>query len=218
MGSKSIEIAQCGRILLPPELLFLRSVDPAIGYHQRSPESTSRVYMNDEWLASYIIEALIALGASAIAVNADSANAACIASLPKSLARRVTIIDKKGQIHKRVKSLLAPVAAEHNVAIDEKSMLVISRNKSHNWGEIGTVCKNLYPFLLGIKYGLAVQMDIRELQRSLSKLLRVSRDPESRAALSIMMGAIAPYTLKSFDTLVLRTVWQQSLQQGLKSS
>jgi hypothetical protein len=152
----------------------------------------------------FIVEELIAFGATDIAIPKISLALYAMDVLPDSLRKRIQVIDKKRAILQSSNLFFSPIAENFGLKVGAWSL---SRTR-----EIPEVLElavvdlyfNMYTFFLGLEYQLEIDLNIQSMKQSTEVLRAEARDPESRARLAVLAGVLNCYGPSSVDSVVLK--------------
>lgn len=187
---------QLNKVYLP-EFLFLAQYESE---HQRS-------LFRDVTSFEFIVEAIVAYSASEIVVQSyrKKIDDRLLDNVPRILRKRIKFIRADIGVLKLATTILSPVFEEHHIGIIEPNGYSVrgtgeqldeelSRDVFSSW-------HMLYEFLLGLKYKLEVDIDIERFRKAVSTIRQKSKNPESRANMSILEGILNCYNLGEVECL-----------------
>jgi len=166
--------------------------------------SSGEVRRRDASSWPFIVEELIAFGATDIAIPKISLALYAMDVLPDSLRKRIQVIDKKRAILDASNQFFSPIAEDFGLKVGAWSL---SRKREITETiELAVVDLyfNMYTFFLGLEYQLEVDLDIDLLKKSTAVLREHAKDPVSRARLAVLAGVLNCYGPSSVDTIVLK--------------
>ena len=180
---------------------------PIWGFEREYETEYESGWFRDVTSFEFIVEALIAHSASQIALQSwgEERDVKLLDHLPKSLRKRIKFIDTDFSALRFAHLVFSPVFEEYHIkpfrpgsyALTIPEGLLnepIQEDIFHSW--------ILLPqFLLGLRYKLEVDIDIGQFRRALSAIRQKSRNPESRANMSILEGILGCYRLGKIEGL-----------------
>jgi hypothetical protein len=152
----------------------------------------------------FIVEELIAFGATDIAIPKISLALYAMDVLPDSLRKRIQIIDKKRAVLDASNLFFSPIAEEFGLKVGAWS-LTRMRNIPQNL-ELAVVelYFNMYTFFLGLEYQLEIDLNIDSIKQSIEVLRSHARDSVSRARLAVLTGVLNCYGPSKVDSIILK--------------
>lgn len=152
----------------------------------------------------FIVEELIAFGATDIAIPKISLALYAMDVLPDSLRKRIKIIDKKQAVLEASNLFFSPIAEDFGLKIGTWSLA--RRREIPEALELAVVKLyfNMYAFFLGLEYHLEIDIDIQSMRQSIDILRAQARNPESRAGLAVLAGVFNCYDPTSVNSVILK--------------
>jgi hypothetical protein len=156
----------------------------------------------------FIVEELIAFGATEIAIPKISLALYAMDSLPDSLRNRIQVIDKKRAILESSNLFFSPIAEDFGLKVGAWSLTRMPEVPVPEDLETAVVDLyfSMYTFFLGFEYQLEIDLDIQSIKQSVEILRARARKPESRARLAVLSGVLNCYGAATVDTIVLKPV------------
>jgi hypothetical protein len=182
------------RVLL--EGIFLREIDFPDGRKGAAVDGSSLLF---------VVEELVSLAVTDIALIEAYPAADFVDTLPESLKRRIVIIDKRRKCRSRADAILAPMVEEFQVELDGPALLFRGNLSREVQGSIAVIYFYLYTYLLGLENELQIDINLARFKQSISVLRKASRSPEFRATLAILAGILETYSKRSLTTFELRS-------------
>lgn len=180
---------------------------PTWGFEQEYESKYERGWFRDVMSFEFIVEALVAHSASQIALQSwgEEHDSMLLHHLPTTLRKRIKFVDADFGALKLAHSVFSPVFEEYHIeplrpgsyALRIPGGLLnkpIEEDITHSW-------IMLPEFLLGLKHKLEVDVDIKRFRQSISTIRQESRNPESRANMSILEGILSCYRLGEVEGL-----------------
>ena len=154
----------------------------------------------------FIVEELIAFGATDIAIPQISLALYAMDVLPNSLKKRIRVIDKKQATLKSSNLFFSPIAEDFGLKVGAWSLSRSGTGAVPDELELVVVDLyfNMYAFFLGLEYQLEIDININSIKQSTKVLRAKARDPESRARLAVLTGVLNCYGPLSVDSIVLK--------------
>ncbi|MFA5032301.1 MAG: hypothetical protein WC614_04700 [bacterium] len=156
----------------------------------------------------FIIEECIALSATNIALRANSVIAEFTNNIPEAFKKRIIIIDKKRKIAQQNHAIFEPLIEEFGLDIKGYGNAMTIKNKKVDYKlatQVFSLYRETYDFLVGMEYKLQIDININRIKKTLNTLLRISRNPESRAILSILLGIFKTYRPEMIASIKLKS-------------
>lgn len=189
------------------EVYYNRVLLSDIGFMRKHDTERNAMYRDGSGL-KFQIEELIALGAVEIVMETYNITEKFIKSLPASIKKRASLIDKKHKCLKRAQSLIAPVANELSLEIPFGNAGYVgygSKTPDALGRAATTVYFNIHPFLLGIEHKLQVDIDLEGIKSSIKLLREKLRSPEARATIAELEGIFGTYEHNSVESIAIRS-------------
>jgi hypothetical protein len=152
----------------------------------------------------FIVEELIAFGATDIAIPKISLALYAMDALPESLRKRIQVIDKRRAILESSNLFFSPIAAEFGLKVGAWSLSRMREIPEDLETAVVDLYFSMYAFFLGLEYQLEIDLDMRFMKQSVETLRARAREPESRARLAVLSGVLNCYETASVDTIVLK--------------
>jgi hypothetical protein len=154
----------------------------------------------------FIVEELIAFGATDIAIPQISLALYAMDVLPDSLRKRIRVIDKKRATLESSNLFFSPIAEDYGFKVGAWSLFSPLRGEIPDILELAVVDLyfNMYAFFLGLEYQLEIDINIKSMKQNTKVLRAKARDPESRKRLAVLTGILNCYSSKSVDSIVLK--------------
>jgi hypothetical protein len=124
--------------------------------------------------------------------------------LPIVLRERVIIVDKNQKTRTRLLALFEPLAEEFQITMgvglgfSEKLPKELSES-------LATLFFKLHDYLLGLEYGLQVDIDINVLRSATTNIKRFARNPEGRTNLAVLSGILSTYKAQTIPALRMKS-------------
>ncbi|MGB7061041.1 MAG: hypothetical protein WBF13_01650 [Candidatus Zixiibacteriota bacterium] len=161
----------------------------------------------------FIVEELVAHSATEIAII-PLFHDQLLPCLPTELRKRVAIVDHRFEQLRATHSLLTPVYEEFGIRPRGgafKIRRVSNCPEDLNTERIPLLAMLLYDFMLGLKHGLHVDIDLKFVQGVLEELAGIARSPEGRARVSILQGIFNCYRPRRTTSLTIPKVADRKL-------
>lgn len=154
----------------------------------------------------FIVEELIAFGATDIDIPRISLALYAVDLLPNSLRKRIRIIDKKRAILKSSDLFFSPIAEDFGFKVGGMSLSRTDMGEVPHELDLAVVDLyfSMYSFFLGLEYQLEIDVDINIMAQSTNVLRTKARNPESRARLAVLTSLLNCYGSLSVDSIVLK--------------
>lgn len=152
----------------------------------------------------FIVEEFISSAASKVAIDAMTPAATFVKHLPIVLRERVIIVDKNQKTRTRLLALFEPFAEEFQITMgvglgfSEKLPKELSES-------LATLFFKLHDYLLGLEYGLQVDIDFKVLRSATTNIKRFARNPEGRTNLAVLSGILSTYKTQTIPTLRMKS-------------
>ncbi|MGA2172193.1 MAG: hypothetical protein ABSG82_04160 [Sedimentisphaerales bacterium] len=189
------------RILLhePP---FFRQID-------------KRTLIRDASSFPFIIEEIISFGAISVAIPATSLASLAIDSIEPCLKKRIRTVDKNLRIARMDRTIRRSINDEFGLyRLHGGGAFTFKKELSPDI--CNAVCSleaEWYNFLLGLEYGLQIDIDINRLKRSVTLLRTHSKTPEARATLATFEGVLSTYKAHEVGVIKMAPVAHDDLIQ-----
>jgi hypothetical protein len=156
---------------------------------------SGRCIIRDASSLAFIIEEIVSFGAVGIAIPGNSLSRLALDSLPSVLKRRVKVVDKNLHILKMDRVIREPICQEFGLKrLHEGSTFTFTKKISRNVEDaICCIEFEWYYFLLGLEYGLQIDLDVPRLRKAVGLLRNQARDPQVRGILATFAGILATY-------------------------
>ena len=154
----------------------------------------------------FIVEELIAFGATEIAIPQNSLALYAMDALPDSLRKRIRVIDKKRATLESSNQFFCPIAEDFGLKVGAWSL---SRSRASGISDVLELAIvdlyfSMYAFFLGLEYQLEIDLNIHSMKQGIEVLRAQARDPESRARLAVLAGVLNCYSPTSVDSVVIK--------------
>jgi len=180
---------------------------PIVGFEQKLESKYESFMYSDVTAFEFIVEALVAHSASEIAVESygEKINDRLLSYLPRTLRKRIKFIDADRSALKLATIIFSPIFEEYHMKVDGHLLGLqnIAKEQLARALLVDIFCSwtFLYPFLLGLKYKLEVDIGIEHFRKAVSTIRQKSKNPESRANMSILEGILGCYNLGEIEGL-----------------
>jgi len=153
----------------------------------------------------FLIEELISLGATDVAIPSESIAARFVDNVPKVLKKRIAVVDvKKVELERR--AIFEPLAEEFDLKVDGVALTchrTFEPKELHD--ALATVYFELETFLLGLEHELQINLDIDSLRKAVDVVRLSSRSATSRASLSVLAGVLASYESRGITSILVQS-------------
>lgn len=189
------------RVLMP-------DVPVATSYRIANAEGASVDYS----VYPFVVEELVSVGVCSMAVVRGTGPDLAIPLLPNFLRERITVIEPSTHSEK-IKRLFVPVEEELDKELSFSGIPVFGvSTQGPTPAPIDAIvhaCACLYPaifkLMLGMQYGLQIEIDLAEAARASSYLRKKLRSPKARGVFAIVAGVLSAYTVTELDTVEFST-------------
>jgi hypothetical protein len=152
---------------------------------------------------SFIVEAMIAAGATSIAVPSYMLPIGAEDSLDPLLRKRVRRVDLDRSIAGLSEHIFEPIGADFEAEMDGGSVLGIGRLSHEQHDHLSYLYFRTYQLILGMREELIVDVPIMRMAEAANALLPVARSKEARARLSLLAGVLNSYRRDEKATLIV---------------
>jgi hypothetical protein len=152
----------------------------------------------------FIVEELIAFGATDMVIPKISLALYAMDVLPDSLRKRIIIIDKKKAVLKSSNLFFCPIAEDFGLKVGAWSLTRMREIPEALELAVVNLYFNMYAFFLGLEYHLEIDLDIQSMRQSIEILRAQARNPESRAGLAVLAGVFNCYVPTSVNSIILK--------------
>lgn len=154
-----------------------------------------RAFIRDASSFHFIIEEIVSFGAVGIAISCSSLSRLALDSLPRVLKRRVKVVDKDLRILKMDRVIREPICREFGLKrLHGGCSFTFTKKITPNVeNAISCIESTWYDFLLGLEYGLQIDVDIPALRKAVTLLKNQARDPQARGTLATFAGVLSTY-------------------------
>ncbi len=151
----------------------------------------------------FIVEELTSSGAVGISIPHTSLSVLALDSLPMPLKRRVKIVDKDGRILTTDRTIREPIMRDLGVKRTSDGFGLEFRQEAPEKITRAVCCLDWdwYRFLLGLEYGLQIDVDILKMRRAIELLRRHAHDPEVRGILATFAGVLSTYRPQGIEVI-----------------
>ena len=176
-------------------------------FKKTSDSENQMVFTADYSVILLTIEAVIAAGATELAVELDAANIErLVKQSPAALRNRIVPIQTADSTL-LMNMILQPVFKEFSAELTR----LWTPSEEHHEGSkiarrIGSIALDLSHFLAGMKNHLLVDVDLQKLLGDLETIRRVSKDQQSRLNLATIEGMLKSYKRVTLDSVQLRAM------------
>lgn len=151
---------------------------------------------------------LISLSAFGVAFNADSVAGEFVEQDPGLFRKQISRIDSDKKVHDKLISVILPLAEESGVEFEDgqlNSMVAIEEDTPEDkFDEFTQLAHELYTLMLGMEYGLHVELDYGWLRRAARNVRLRTERSEAIAWLSSLEGLLNCYSV--IDAPCIRAV------------
>lgn len=155
-----------------------------------------KLYSRDASAFPFMIEEIVSYGAVSIGVPAGSLSIFALDSLPAILRRRIKILDKGLHTLKMDRAFREPICKEFGLKREfpGKGVITFEQPLPKPIGD-AILCLETewYLFMLGLKNGLQINVDVSRIRKAALLLRKHTKDSATRAVLATMAGILAPY-------------------------
>lgn len=152
----------------------------------------------------FIVEELIAFGATDIVIPKISLALHAMDVLPDSLRNRIKIIDKKRSVLNSSNLFFAPIAEDFGLKVGAWSLTRMREIPESVELAVVNLYFNMYAFFLGVEHHLQIDIDIQLIKKSIEILREQARNPECRAGLAILTGVFNCYVPTNVNSIILK--------------
>lgn len=187
-----------------PALRLNRVYLPIMGFIKKYKSLGKTVWFRDVTSFEFIVEALIAHSASEIVLESygEKLDGKLLNNVPQALRKRIKFVDKDRSALKLATAVISPVFDEYSVEPQGLALAFKKEMADHELDNaIATSYWSLYPFVLGLRHKLEVDIDIGMFKKAVSTIRRKSKNSEARANMSILEGVLNCYSPFTIDAL-----------------
>jgi hypothetical protein len=173
-----------------------------------------KAWIRDASSFPFIIEEIISVGAIGVAIPAESLSSFALDTLFPPLKRRIKIVDKDLGIAQMDRTIRQPINQEFG--LKRLDTLAITFEKEISRDVQDAVCcleARWYHFLLGLEYGLQIDVEIERLKQAVVLLRNHAKTPNARATLATFAGILASYEPHEVGVIEMVPVAQDELVQ-----
>ncbi len=168
----------------------------------------------------FMIEEIVSYGAVSIGVPGNSLSMYALDSLPLILKSRIKVIDRDLRVFRMDRALREPICREFgltHVPPPDGGGLEFERHLPKPIEE-AVLCLeiNWYTFLLGLEYGLQIDVNIAQMREAAVLLRSHAKDSETRGVLSTIAGVLAPYVPTGAGVIEMVSVESGELVQTFR--
>lgn len=180
---------------------------PITGFFSEIRLPNQHILFRDMSSFEFIVETLIAHSASEIIVQSygDKYDNRQLSHLPQILRCRIKFVDQGGKSVELAKSIFYPVFDEFSIEPNRGLALKIAHKKSPEEDELFSAITHSYweihTFLLGLKHKSQIDINMESLKSKLCTIREQSKNPASRANISVLEGILNCYSLHKIDGL-----------------
>ena len=177
---------------------------PIFGFMQYYESKYEMGWFRDITSFEFIVEALVANSASAIALESQgkTIDDRLLGGVPRTLRKRIKFIDADRGALRLATTVFSPVFEEYHIEPDGYAVRITNRQLDEQLrGAIVSSWVILHELLLGLKYKLEVDIEIEQFRKAVSTIRHKSKNPESRANMSILEGILSLYGLDEIEGL-----------------
>lgn len=177
---------------------------PIFGFMQYYESKYEMGWFRDLTSFEFIVEALVANSASAIALESQGKKIddRLLNNVPRTLRKRIKFIDADRGALGLATTVFSPIFEEYHI---EPDGYVVSITEGQLDAQLRDAIFSswviLHELLLGLKYKLEVDIEIEQFRKAVSTIRQKSRNPESRANMSILEGILNLYGLDEIEGL-----------------
>lgn len=180
---------------------------PITGFFSEIRRPNQHILFRDMSSFEFIVETLIAHSASEIIIQSygDKYDNRQLSHLPQILRCRIKFVDQGGKSVELAKSIFYPVFDEFSIEPDRcltlKTAPVKSPEADELFSAIATSYWQIHAFILGLKYKLQIDINLEYLRGRLRIIRDQSKNPASRANISVLEGILNCYSPSTVDGL-----------------
>lgn len=168
---------------------------------------------------AFIIEEIISFGAVGIAIPGSSLSSLALDLLPPVLKQRVKVVDKDFRILKMDRVTREPICREFGLKrLHGGGSFTFIKEIPHNVEDaICCIESEWYYFLLGLEYGLQIDVDIPGLRNAVKLLRNQALDPQARGTLATFAGLLSTYKRHKVGVIEMVSVKGDELVEVFKA-